>query len=329
MELRPLGTTGLRVSVLGFGCGNVGGLMIRGAPAERERAVARALELGINYFDTAALYGDGQSEINLGAALRVLGVRPLVGTKFAVPPGERDVAGAIRRALEASLRRLGMERVDVFYLHNSVGGGPRGISARQAIEQVAPALEALRREGKLGAAGFTANGDTDGLLAIADAGVFAAGQFFYNLLNPSAARPLPPGLPAQDYRQVLLRAGARGTGGVIVRVLAAGALSGVPERHPVAVPAVDPIGTGRDYAADLARAQALGALVREGHAGSLVEAALRFPLGTREVSTVLLGYSSQAHLEEAAAAVARGPLPAAALARLEALWAGPGEPARR
>ena len=61
MEYRTLGRTGLRVSALGFGCGNVGGLLIRGAPAERERAVARALELGINYFDTAPLYGDGQS----------------------------------------------------------------------------------------------------------------------------------------------------------------------------------------------------------------------------------------------------------------------------
>jgi len=70
MEYRELGKTGLRVSALGFGCGNVGGLMIRGTAAERERAIARAVELGINYFDTAPSYGDGQSEQNLGAALR-------------------------------------------------------------------------------------------------------------------------------------------------------------------------------------------------------------------------------------------------------------------
>src|SRR6059036_1922594 len=54
MEYRSLGGTGLRVSALGFGCGNIGGLLIRGSVAERERAVARAIELGINYFDTAA-----------------------------------------------------------------------------------------------------------------------------------------------------------------------------------------------------------------------------------------------------------------------------------
>jgi len=321
MEQRPFGKTGLRLSALGFGCGNVGGLMIRGTPAERERAVARALELGVTYFDTAAQYGDGQSEINLGATLRSLRVTPYVGTKFTVPAeAAGDVRGAVTRALEGSLARLGLPRVDVFYLHNTVREGPRAITAKRAIEEVAPALEDLRRQGKVGAAGFTVNGDTDALLAIADAGVFQAGQFFYNLLNPSAARPIPPGFPAQDLRQVLVRAGAKGTGGVIVRVLAAGALSGTEARHPVAVPAVDPIASGPDYASDVRRAQALSALVREGHAGDLVEASLRFPLGTPEVSTVLLGYSSQEHLEHAAASIAKGPLSAAAMARLEELW---------
>src|SRR5438132_1527810 len=66
MDYRTLGRTGLRVGVLGFGCGNVGGLLVRGTPAEQERAVARAVDLGLNYFDTAPLYGDGQSETNLG-----------------------------------------------------------------------------------------------------------------------------------------------------------------------------------------------------------------------------------------------------------------------
>jgi aryl-alcohol dehydrogenase-like predicted oxidoreductase len=61
METLTLGRTGLEVSVLGFGCGAVGGLMVRGNPADQERAVARAVELGINYFDTAAMYGNGES----------------------------------------------------------------------------------------------------------------------------------------------------------------------------------------------------------------------------------------------------------------------------
>ena len=70
MEYRVLGRTNLRVSALGFGCGNVGGLMVRGTRAERERAVARALELGVNFFDTAPLYGDGVSEEHLGETLQ-------------------------------------------------------------------------------------------------------------------------------------------------------------------------------------------------------------------------------------------------------------------
>jgi aryl-alcohol dehydrogenase-like predicted oxidoreductase len=72
VEKRKLGRTGLDVSLLGFGCGAVGGLMTKGAAADQERAVARAVELGINYFDTAQMYGDGESERNLGRVLKAL-----------------------------------------------------------------------------------------------------------------------------------------------------------------------------------------------------------------------------------------------------------------
>jgi len=107
---------------------------------------------------------------------------------------------------------------------------------------------------------------------------------------------------------------------VVIRVLAAGALSGELARHPIAVPAVEPIASGPDYATDVERARAIRVLVQEGHAGSLVGAALRFPLGSDAVSTVLLGYSSQEHLEAAAAAVAKGSLSPEAFDRLTACW---------
>jgi aryl-alcohol dehydrogenase-like predicted oxidoreductase len=107
----------------------------------------------------------------------------------------------------------------------------------------------------------------------------------------------------------------------VIRVLAAGALSGELERHPIAVPTVDPIASGPDYATDVGRARALRVLVDEGHAASLVEAALRFPLGSEAVSTVLLGYTTQEHLVAAAAAVAKGPLSPAAVERLAGCWA--------
>src|SRR5688572_9542265 len=107
MDYRPLGRTGLRVSTLGFGCGNVGGLLVRGSPAERERAVARGIELGINYFDTASIYGDGLSEQHLGAALRALRADVLVGTKVRLTPGDLgEMAAAIARSTDESLRRL-------------------------------------------------------------------------------------------------------------------------------------------------------------------------------------------------------------------------------
>ncbi|MBI4013205.1 MAG: aldo/keto reductase [Candidatus Rokubacteria bacterium] len=318
MEQRTLGKTGLRVSVLGFGCGNVGGLMVRGAPAERERAVARAIELGLNYFDTAPSYGDGLSERHLGEALRAVRADVYVGTKFRVEPGELADAGvAIARSLEASLARLGMERVDLFQLHNLVGASP---AAEQVLEAVVPALERLRGQGKIRFYGITALGETSALHRVIDAGVLDTAQVCYNLLNPSAGVSIPPSFPAQDFGRLLERARRQQVGAIVIRVMAAGALSGVMARHPVAVPAVEPIASGPDYATDVRRARALEALAREGHAGSLVEAALRFPLASDAVSTVLLGYSSLEHLELAAAAMAKGPLPPAALGRLAGLW---------
>src|SRR6476646_12245402 len=98
MQFRGFGGTGMEISVLGFGCGAVGGLMVRGDPADQERTIARALAAGVNYFDTAVMYGDGQSETNLGRVLQKLkpaGV--VVGTKVRIPPGE-VIADAIAQS---------------------------------------------------------------------------------------------------------------------------------------------------------------------------------------------------------------------------------------
>ncbi|MGH7268419.1 MAG: aldo/keto reductase, partial [Candidatus Rokuibacteriota bacterium] len=179
MEYRTLGRTGLRVSALGFGCGNVGGLMVRGAPAERERAVARAIELGVNYFDTAPSYGDGLSEQHLGQALRSLEADVLVGTKVRLAPDElRDVRSAVPRALDASLRRLGRERVDLFQLHNLIGPRDAGdtAGADRVLDEVVPALEALKRAGKTRFYGITALGDAGALHRVVEAGVLDTAQ---------------------------------------------------------------------------------------------------------------------------------------------------------
>src|ERR1700686_4189273 len=118
METRTLGRTRLEVSALGFGCGAVGGLMVRGSPGDQERAVARAIEFGINYFDTAAMYGNGESERNLGRVMKSLRPDIRVGTKVGVPAGGRKpIVGGVTESLEASLRRLQLDRVDLFQLH--------------------------------------------------------------------------------------------------------------------------------------------------------------------------------------------------------------------
>ncbi len=325
MQLRDLGKTGLRVSTLGFGCGNVGGLIIRGTSAERERAVARAMELGINYFDTAPSYGDGQSEENLGRVLRALKARMQVGTKFRLdPPDLRDIPGAVARSLDASLKRLGIERVDLFQLHNRIESarGPGALSLGDVLSEVVPAVQKLRQQGKVGFCGVTALGATAALHQAIDGGTIDTAQVCYNLLNPSAGAAVPAGFPAQDFGRLLDRTRERRVGVIVIRVLAAGALSGVEARHPVAVPSVDPISTAPDYRTDVARAQRLAALVREGYVENLIEASIRLAVGSDAVSTVLVGYSSLEHLEAAAAAVERGPLPAAALQRLVALWSG-------
>ena len=141
MEQRTLGRTGLKVGVLGFGCGDVGGLIVRGTPAERERAVSRALDAGVNYFDTAASYGNGESERNLGATLRALRVRPYVGTKLRVPPEARDTAAAVTQSVDASLQRLGMEGVDLIQLHNPIRADGSQARAGRLLRHAGPYRE--------------------------------------------------------------------------------------------------------------------------------------------------------------------------------------------
>jgi aryl-alcohol dehydrogenase-like predicted oxidoreductase len=305
MERRTLGRTGLKVS------------------ADQEQAVARAVELGINYFDTAPLYGDGESERSLGRVLRTLRPDVYVGTKFRIQPGERGrVAEALTASLEASLRRLGLDRVDLLQLHNPISSDGSGFEVTTVLDQIVPALERLRQQGKIRFLGITALGDTASLHRVIGARVLDTAQVCYNLLNPSAGVTLPRGFPAHDFAKLLDRAREAAVGVIGIRVLAAGALSGTEARHPIAVPSVEPIASGPDYRTDVRHAHWLDALVREGHARSLVEAALRFAIANDAMSTVLVGYSSLDHLEYAAACVNRGPLPPAALDRLATLWQG-------
>ena len=120
---------------------------------------------------------------------------------------------------------------------------------------------------------------------------------------------------------------AAGVGVVGIRVLAGGALSGSAERHPIAGPAPEPIGSAMSYDADIDRARRLMPLVEEGFATSLTEAATRFALSHPAMGTILVGMATPQQFEDALAAAEKGPLPQAALDRLSALrQAFSGEP---
>jgi aryl-alcohol dehydrogenase-like predicted oxidoreductase len=331
MQLRVFGRTGMQVSVLGFGCGAVGGFMVRGDPAEQERVVARALAAGVNYFDTAVQYGDGESEKNLGRVLRKLKpANAIVGTKVRLPPGDFGrITEAVATSLEGSLARLGLERVDIFHLHNPITetGGGSALSVKQVLGDVVPAFERLRAQGKIRFLGLTGVGDTAALRQVIEARAFDSAQIVYNMLNPSAAEPLPRNYPAQDYGRLFDATQTAGVGVVGIRVLAGGALSGSTERHPIAGPAPEPIGSALSYDADVDRARRLMPVVKEGFAGSLTEAATRFALSHPAMGTILVGLATPQQFEDSLAAVKKGPLPQAALDRLSALrQAFSGEP---
>ena len=325
MDYRPLGSTGLNVSEIGFGCGNVGGLMIRGEHSDQVKAVARAMELGINYFDTAPSYGDGQSETNLGRVLKELSVNVYVGTKFRVSTHEAGrIKGNVITSVEESLTRLQREQVDLIQMHNHVESMAEGssVAPEEALGEVVDALRELRYQGKVRFWGMTALGETEALHRVIDSGTLNTVQSVYNLVNPSAGVAVPSGFDMPDYGNLIERASVNGMGVLVIRVLAAGALTGEAVRHPVAVPAVAPIGSGREYGQDQARADGFRFLQNEGYAGNLVEASLRFALGNAGVSSVLVGYSSLEHLEQAVEFAERGPLPPEATARLPEVWAG-------
>jgi len=323
MELRVFGRTGMRLSILGFGCGAVGGLMVRGDPLDQERTIARAIAAGVNYFDTAVQYGNGESEKNLGRVLQKLKPANIaVGTKVRLPPADFGrIADVVAKSLEGSLARLQLDRVDIFHLHNAITetGGGESLSVRQVLSEVVPAFERLRQQGKTRFLGLTAIGDTSALHKVIDARAFDSAQVVYNMLNPSAAVALPANYPAQDYGRLFEHTKAAGVGVVGIRVLAGGALSGSAERHPIASPPPEPIGSAMNYDTDIARARRLMPLVSEGFAASLTEAGTRFALSHPAMGTILVGMATPQQFEDAFAAVQKGPLPAAAIDRLATL----------
>ena len=322
MEHRPLGGTELTVSALGFGCGSVGGLMVRGNPADQHHAIARALDAGITYFDTAPSYGDGRSEENLGRVLHGLNAsdRVVVGTKVRLAPKDRaDPASAIRHSLQQSLRRLRRESVDLLQVHNpiTVKGNERGhLPPAEVLGGVADGLRQVRAAGLVQHVGLTGLGDAVAVRQAITSGTFATLQAYFNALNPSAGFAGVTG-GGHDFAGLIDDAAATGMGVLAIRVLAAGALSASAERAQNA----SSIGgaalvAGSEFEQDVARARDLAALAEGLGLESALEMGVRFALTKPGVSTVLVGYSDVQQLEQAIRWAERGTLPEEAVSRV-------------
>ena len=316
MEMRIFGRTGLRVSIFGFGCGAVGGLMVRGSPEDQERAVARALEAGVNYFDTAAMYGNGKSEKNLGRVLAKLKPDVVVGTKVRIRSADFGrIGAAVAESLEASLQRMGREQVDIFHLHNAIttnGGGEIAVGENRAgrgcagVREASPAgQDALPRHHRRRRHAGAASGDRrtrlrqrPGQLQHAEPECRRGAPV---RLSGAGLRPdVRPHAGGRRRRRRHPRAGWRGT-------------QRQATRHPIASPPPDPIGSANAYEADLQRARRLLPLVQQGHAGSLPEAAVRFAITHAAMGTILVGMATPQEFEQALAAVNKGKLSQAAL----------------
>ena len=317
MKYRRLGKTDLSVSEISLGTGDNAGLMMNAPERERAAALARAFELGINYFDTSPDYGKGQAEANLGLALKSVRAPAIVATKVEImPPDLGDIAGAVTRSLDASLRRLQREAVDILMIHNP----PRFARDANAAywtpltpaDMLGEALEGLERARKAGKArhfGFTCeNAEPDAVNEVLRSGRFDVINCWYNIVNPTAGMEMPQGVrygrDYEDYRGMITHAGANDVGVAVIRPLAGGALapqvvaSGAAGRHANAGGMYTR--KPETFRPEIERGRAFGFLHKPTR--SLPIAAYQFALSNPCVSTIVGGFSDLAQLEELAGA---------------------------
>lgn len=147
MEKRRLGTQGLEVSELGLGCMGMSQFYGPRDDIESIATLERAVELGINFFDTADVYGVGHNEELVGKALKKYRDRVIIATKFAnqvLPDGKRAINGRpeyVRSACDGSLKRLGVDHIDLYYQHR--------VDKKVPIEETVGAMADLVRKGKV------------------------------------------------------------------------------------------------------------------------------------------------------------------------------------
>ena len=238
------------------------------------------LELGVNFFDVAPGYGHGKAEEVLGRALHGRQEPVVVATKVRLAAEEmHDVAGAVRTSVEASLRRLRRETVDVLHVHNRFtprrGDLPHSLSADDALGPVLDAYQQMQHTGKTRFIGISAmEPDVPTVRRIMHSGHFDTVLAYYNLLNWTAQEPAPPGVSLWDNGQIIPLATSLNIGVIGIRSHAAGALSQQVDR---------PIPPGTLLAHDVASAQTLGFLL-EGPIRTLSQAAMVFCLMNRDIA---------------------------------------------
>lgn len=317
MHYRRLGRTAMMVSEIGFGGWPIGGQ--RWGSVEDEdslRALEQAFDLGLNFYDTADVYGHGHSEELIGQAFASKRPNVVIATKAGVdfyagePSKHNFSAEYIRTALERSLERLRTDYVDVLQLHNP----PQKLAKDGRIWET---LADLRREGKVRFFGISARTANDALtyLKAADAGDEHSRRFgdtlqvAFNLLDQEAAAK---GVFVEAYRQ---------DWGIIARVpLASGMLTGKYAGDHYFTPddfrSMWSPGRLKETAR---RVEALRFLVRP-PSESMTQAALAFVLSQEAVSTVITGAKTEAQVEENARAPELAPLSQDDLRRAQELW---------
>ena len=330
MNRRRFGRTGIEISELTLGAGFVGGLLIHATDDEKRACIGACLEAGVNWIDTAAAYGDGASEKALNWLLAELPAdeRPYLSTKFRLDTERRGNFGdQVRASLEASLARLGRDRVDLLTLHNPLAPEPGSgtLSLDEALA-VADHLERLRGEGLFDHAGFTALGDGPTVRAAVESDGFDVAQVYYNLLNPTAGIDLPGGdgdgpgassWSSTDFGGLLAACTAHDVGVMNIRILAAGVLA-TDVRHGREAP----ITANAEMETEEARARAIRAALGDRGAETRAQTAIRFGLAHPAVSTIVFGVAELTHVREALAAPGYGPLDEDVFAALHRAWVG-------
>jgi aryl-alcohol dehydrogenase-like predicted oxidoreductase len=316
VELGPVG----RVSRLVLGGGGIGQVWGAVDRAEVEATVRAALEGGIDVLDTAPMYGNCERLIGeMFAGALPAGVRVTSKCQLGSPPAG-EVGGRLQASLEASLSAMRLGFVDVFFLHSSIAADGYAYAHGDArrdefstrwslyVDEVVPALERLKAQGRIGHWGITGIGVPDAVLrAIGHDPAPAVVQAIANLMDSAGGirRYAEPARP----REIIAAAKARGIGVLGIRAVQAGALTSALDR---------PLSPNHPDAKDYERAAGYRALCASwGEDPALV--AHRYALGMDGVDALILGVKTRGELAQALAAEAAGPLEPDQLAAIEAL----------